>query len=201
MVSDDALGQVAKGTITLLEKNQTFSEAVANHEAWHYYRNYIAKAKDTGTISKIEQELVDARPSEIARLKKAGYKKSDWGEEIMADEFARYYRTGKTVSEKVKVFFDQIIQKGKLSFEGRSYMLNFVKNVPLAYVGSHRHSSKYGNEAYTFTYMYRICLEIPEGATQLQFPDDNRVAVFAVTFSDNYADDVKAVSPLVSTLY
>lgn len=78
---------------------------------------------------------------------------------------------------------------------------SFVKNVPLAYVGSHRHSSKYGNEAYTFTYMYRICLEIPEGATQLQFPDDNRVAVFAVTFSDNYADDVKAVSPLVSTLY
>lgn len=131
MVSDDALGQVAKGTITLLEKNQTFSEAVANHEAWHYYRNYIAKAKDTGTISKIEQELVDARPSEIARLKKAGYKKSDWGEEIMADEFARYYRTGKTVSEKVKVFFDQIIQKVQLMFEGRSDMLKLFKNVPL----------------------------------------------------------------------
>lgn len=77
---------------------------------------------------------------------------------------------------------------------------SFVKDVPIAYVGSHRHSSKYGNEAYTFTYMYRICLNIPEGATQLQFPDDTRVAVFAITFSDNYADDVKAVSPLISTL-
>lgn len=78
---------------------------------------------------------------------------------------------------------------------------SFVKNVPLAYVGSHRHSQRFGNEAYTFTYMYRICLDIPEGATQLQLPDDKRVAVFAITFSDNYADDVKAVSPLVSTLY
>jgi len=78
---------------------------------------------------------------------------------------------------------------------------SFIKNVPLAYVGSHRHSQRFGNEAYTFTYMYRICLDIPEGATQLQLPDDKRVAVFAITFSDNYADDVKAVSPLVSTLY
>jgi alpha-mannosidase len=77
---------------------------------------------------------------------------------------------------------------------------SFVKDVPLAYVGSHRHSSRCGNEAYTFTYMYRICLDIPEGATQLQLPDDNRVAVFAITFSDNYADDVKPVSPLISTL-
>lgn len=76
----------------------------------------------------------------------------------------------------------------------------FVKDVPLAYVGSHRHSQKFGNEAYTFTYMYRICLDIPEGATQLQLPDDNRVAVFAMTMSDNYADDVKAASPLISTL-
>ena len=78
---------------------------------------------------------------------------------------------------------------------------SFIKNVPLAYIGSHRHSQKFGNEAYTFTYMYRICLDIPEGATQLQLPDDKRVAVFAITFSDNYADDVKAVSPLISTLY
>jgi len=77
---------------------------------------------------------------------------------------------------------------------------SFVKNVPLAYIGSHRHSQRYGNEAYTFTYMYRICLDIPEGATQLQLPDNKKVAVFAITFSDNYADDVKAVSPLISTL-
>jgi alpha-mannosidase len=77
---------------------------------------------------------------------------------------------------------------------------SFIKNVPLAYVGTHRHSSRYGNEAYTFTYMYRICLNIPEGATQLQLPDDKKVAVFAITFSDNYSDEVKAVSQLISTL-
>lgn len=77
---------------------------------------------------------------------------------------------------------------------------SFIKEVPLAYIGTHRHSSRYGNEAYTFTYMYRICINIPEGATQLQLPDNDRVAVFAITFSDNYADDVKPISQLISTL-
>lgn len=132
MVSDDALGQVAKGTITLLSKNKTFSEAVANHEAWHYYRNYIAKNVDQKKISNIESELVKARPNEVARLKQAGYKEKDWGEEIMADEFARYFRTGKTVSEKVKVFFDQIIQRVQLMFEGRNDMIKFFEGVTQA---------------------------------------------------------------------
>lgn len=76
----------------------------------------------------------------------------------------------------------------------------FIKDTPLAYIGTHRHSRAVGNEAYAFTYMYRICLDIPEGATQLQLPDDERIAVFAVTVSDNYADDVKAVTPLTSSL-
>jgi len=77
---------------------------------------------------------------------------------------------------------------------------SFIKKVPLAYIGSHRHNQQSGNEAYTFTYMYRICLDIPKGATQLQLPNDKKVAVFAITLSDNYADDVKAASPLISTL-
>jgi len=76
----------------------------------------------------------------------------------------------------------------------------FIRDVPLAYVGTHRHNPACGNEAYTFTYMYRICLDIPKGATQLQLPDNDKVAVFAITLSDSYADDVKAVSPLISSL-
>jgi len=80
------------------------------------------------------------------------------------------------------------------------YSKSFVKNVPLAYIGSHRHNQKCGNEAYAFTYMYRICLDIPKGATQLQLPNNNKVAVFAITMSDNYADDIKALSPLISSL-
>jgi len=76
----------------------------------------------------------------------------------------------------------------------------FVKETPLAYVGTHRHSREFGNEAYVFTYMYRICLDVPVGATQLQLPDDNKVAIFAMTVSDDKCGDVKAATQLISTL-
>ncbi len=66
----------------------------------------------------------------------------------------------------------------------------YVKDASLAYVGSHRHN-RGGNEAYTFTYMYKLCLTVPEGAKELQLPDDDNIAVFAVTLSDNVCDNVK----------
>lgn len=100
-----------------------------------------------------------------------------------------------TVTRDIPYYSGFYGQWGQLGFSQ-----SFIRNVPLAYVGSHRHNPKYGNEAYTFTYMYRICLDIPEGATQLQLPSNKKVAVFAITLSDNYADDVKAVSPIISSL-
>ncbi len=65
----------------------------------------------------------------------------------------------------------------------------YVRNAPLAYVGSHRHTHK-GNEAYTFTYMYKFGITLPMGAKVLELPDDENIAVFAVTLSNNVYDDV-----------
>ncbi|MBP1593970.1 MAG: alpha-mannosidase, partial [Bacteroidetes bacterium] len=66
----------------------------------------------------------------------------------------------------------------------------YVKDASLAYVGSHRHTRK-GNEAYTFTYMFKFCISLPEGAKELELPDDENIAVFAATLSNNSNDDVK----------
>ncbi|MEG1585499.1 MAG: glycoside hydrolase family 38 C-terminal domain-containing protein [Bacteroidales bacterium] len=67
---------------------------------------------------------------------------------------------------------------------------SFIKDARLAYVGSHRHSRK-GNDAYTFTYMYEVMLPLPKGAKELILPDNENIAVFAASLSDNYADNIE----------
>lgn len=112
-------------------------------------------------------------------------------EDVQAD-----FKLGDQVfTRKIPYYSGFYGQWGEIGFS-RSY----IRELPLAYVGTHRHHPKYGNEAYTFTYMYRICLDLPEGVDSLQLPNNDRIAVFAITVSNNSTDDVKAVTPLTSTL-
>lgn len=73
----------------------------------------------------------------------------------------------------------------------------FIRDASLAYIGSHRHTAK-GNEAYTFTYMYKFGIELPKEAQTLVLPKDDNIAIFAMTLSDNYLDDVSAANELRS---
>lgn len=76
----------------------------------------------------------------------------------------------------------------------------FVRNVPIAYIGSHRHNKKGRisaenmNDAYTFTYMYKLTLDLSKDAKMLILPNDAKIAIFAATLSDNYMDDVESVN-------
>lgn len=56
----------------------------------------------------------------------------------------------------------------------------FLKDGNIAYVGTHRHSAS-GDGIYEFTYMYRIALDVPEGTSEITFPDIPGVVVFAAT--------------------
>ncbi|MCP9612306.1 alpha-mannosidase [Coprobacter tertius] len=75
------------------------------------------------------------------------------------------------------------------------YTEGYVKEAKPAYIGSHRHTRK-GNEAYIFTYMYKLDIDIPAGAKTLELPDDENIAVFAVTVSDNTRDNVKSANEM-----
>jgi alpha-mannosidase len=70
-----------------------------------------------------------------------------------------------------------------------------IRNASLAYVGSHRHT-KDGNEAYIFTYLYKFCIELPPKAKTLILPKDENVAVFAITLSDNYSDNITSINEM-----
>lgn len=50
---------------------------------------------------------------------------------------------------------------------------------------------------YEFTYMFRIGLDIPEGARQLVLPDDPRIVVFAATVAEDPAGGIGAACDLL----
>lgn len=67
----------------------------------------------------------------------------------------------------------------------------YLKPADLAYVGTHRHSPE-GDQPYEFTYLFRLCLDIPRGAEAVVLPDDAHVVLFAATMADDVADAVPA---------
>lgn len=70
----------------------------------------------------------------------------------------------------------------------------FVKDAPVAYVGTHRHSSN-ADEPYEYTYMFLVKLDIPAGATSVTLPDDAHVVLFAATLA-NDEDGLQPATPL-----
>jgi alpha-mannosidase len=62
----------------------------------------------------------------------------------------------------------------------------YVKDVPVAYVATHRHLGNANlNEAYIFGYLFRIAIPIPSGSKTIQLPDRKEVLVAAITVSDD----------------
>ena len=70
------------------------------------------------------------------------------------------------------------------------YGTSYLREGRLAHVGTHRHNPADRNEAYVFTYLYKVCLEIPRGARELRLPDDQQVVLFAATLSDDVYSEV-----------
>ncbi|MBQ4280297.1 MAG: alpha-mannosidase [Rikenellaceae bacterium] len=75
---------------------------------------------------------------------------------------------------------------GQWGYKGHTE--GYVKDADIAFVGTHRHNYDKGNEPYVFTYLYKVALDVPAGAKTLELPDDQNIAVFAATLSDNPND-------------
>lgn len=69
----------------------------------------------------------------------------------------------------------------------------FKDDVP-AYVGTHKHSAQKGDEPYELTYIYRYMVELPEDAQEIVFPDNQDIAIFAATLSDNNVNEAQRIS-------
>lgn len=56
----------------------------------------------------------------------------------------------------------------------------YLKPANVAYIGTHRHSPD-GDGYYEYTYLFDICLDVPQGATTLILPNDRHLVLFAAT--------------------
>ena len=108
------------------------------------------------------------------------------------DRKASFQVDGKDYSFNIP-FYSGFI--GQWGWKGESE--GYMKDASIAYVGTHRHSSRAGgNESYIYTYLYKICLNITSDARTLILPKDAGVALFAVTLSDNSNDDTRPAAEI-----
>ena len=108
------------------------------------------------------------------------------------DRKASFQVDGKDYSFNIP-FYSGFI--GQWGWKGESE--GYMKDASIAYVGTHRHSSRAGgNESYIYTYLYKICLDITSDARTLILPKDAGVALFAVTLSDNSNEDTRPAAEI-----
>ncbi|MFG0257240.1 MAG: alpha-mannosidase [Phycisphaerales bacterium JB043] len=94
--------------------------------------------------------------------------------------------------------FPKVDHKG----EGRvtAIVPGFVKRAPITWFATHRHDTDRGNEAYTFSYIYRLSIPRVGSARTLHLPHDERLRVFAATLAHSATRTASPASPLYDTL-
>jgi len=77
----------------------------------------------------------------------------------------------------------------------------FLKNDNIAWHASHRHQAyPTKNETYQYTYIFKYEIEVPEGVTSIQLPDNKQIKIMAMTASKDANQIVKPVTPLIDDL-
>jgi alpha-mannosidase len=75
----------------------------------------------------------------------------------------------------------------------------FIKRDPVAWYASHHYTAQGGNEVYAYCYLFAYSLDIPEGATTLTLPDNDKIRIMAITVADQ-SGSLRPAAPLYDTL-
>lgn len=65
----------------------------------------------------------------------------------------------------------------------------YLKKENVAYFTSHTHKRNGENEAYIYAYMFKYKIEIPQGASEITLPVNERIKIFAITAAENENDN------------
>lgn len=74
----------------------------------------------------------------------------------------------------------------------------WLTDADIAWTGTHRHSQS-GDEPYEFTYMFRIPVDLPAGATKIVLPDNRDIVIFAATAASEPMPRVQSAAPMFRT--
>jgi alpha-mannosidase len=75
----------------------------------------------------------------------------------------------------------------------------FIKRAPVAWFASHHHTAQGGNEPYAYCYLFTYALDIPNGATTLTLPNNDKIRIMAITVADQ-PGKVQPAQPLCDVL-
>lgn len=64
----------------------------------------------------------------------------------------------------------------------------YIKRDPIAYMATHRHTAKGGNDIYAYAYVFKYGFDIPAGATTLTLPKQPGIRVLAVSVARDTND-------------
>jgi len=65
----------------------------------------------------------------------------------------------------------------------------YVKKENAAYFTTHRHSRNGENEAYIYAYMFKYKIDIPQGASEIILPKNDKVKILAISAAENENDN------------
>jgi alpha-mannosidase len=75
----------------------------------------------------------------------------------------------------------------------------FIKRAPVAWYASHHHTAQGGNEVYAYCYLFAYAVDLPEGATTLTLPDNDKIRIMAITVADQ-PGSLRPAQPLYDVL-
>lgn len=90
--------------------------------------------------------------------------------------------------------FPEIDYKGDVALTGMAP--GYIKRTPVAWFATHRHGPAGTNQAYRFSYLYRLEIPIPPGARTLTLPRDGSLRLLAATAVRGGGDALRPARPL-----
>lgn len=75
----------------------------------------------------------------------------------------------------------------------------FIKNDTIAWIGTHRHDARAGNEPYVFCYLFKYAIDLPRSGAPLRLtlPRNESIRVLAITLARNPNDDTRPASEII----
>jgi alpha-mannosidase len=105
-------------------------------------------------------------------------------------------------AERNRKTIEQIKEHGPISqveplFTGLAP--GFIKRAPVAWYASHHHDAQGGNEVYAYCYLFGYVIDLPEGATTVTLPQNDKIRIFAMTAADE-TGEIHPAQPLYDVL-
>lgn len=106
-------------------------------------------------------------------------------------DYAAAFRCGRSTTEFIIPSYTGFI--GQWGHTGHTK--GYLKEAEIAYIGTHRHAPD-GDQPYEFTYMFKFGIDVPEGATSLILPNNDKIVLFSATLVQENQHLVSAASEL-----